>query len=292
MVIPNFFIVGTPKAGTTSLYYYLEEHPEVYMSSTKETNYFSYEEIKSQGLFYNEEHIITIEQYLSQFDGVTTEKAIGEASVSYLFYPSVPEKIKAFNPAAKIIMILRNPVDRGFSHYLMDKRLGFVNTSYEEIVNTKGTNSKLGLYYQQYVSLGLYYEQVKRYLSVFGERQVKILYFEDVANNLQHVIKDLYSFLEVKEDYSFDTTKKHNTFENAKNPLIARLYAQKNLRSMLKFVMNDKVQTRVKRLFFSKDDKPSLSPQLKQALINIYKDDIYKTSGLLQKDLSAWLSTR
>src|SRR4051794_4060836 len=114
-MMPNFFIVGTPKAGTTSLYHYLEEHHDIYMAPIKETNFFSYHEIKSQGLFYNEEHISSLNQYQEQFKSVKNEKAVGEASVSYLYYPSVPLKIKEFNPKAKIIIVLRNPIDRGFS---------------------------------------------------------------------------------------------------------------------------------------------------------------------------------
>ena len=86
---PNLFIVGAAKAGTTSLYHYLNEHPEIFMSVIKETNYFAYEEIKAQNLFYNEEHIITMEQYEHLFADAKDAKVAGEASVSYLFYPKL-----------------------------------------------------------------------------------------------------------------------------------------------------------------------------------------------------------
>lgn len=194
---PNFFIVGTPKAGTTSLYHYLDEHPEIYMSPIKETNYFSYAEIREQGLYYNEEHVLTADQYADQFAGVTNEKAVGEASVSYLFYPSVPLKIKEFNPEAKIIVVLRNPVDRGFSHYLMDKRLGFVNLSLQDVIS--GKEKDVELFYQQYITIGCYYEQLKRYFDVFDRSQVKVLFYEDVIRNIDGVVKDIYNFLGVDD---------------------------------------------------------------------------------------------
>lgn len=287
---PNFFIVGAPKAGTTSLYYYLEEHPDIYMSPIKETNFFSYDEIKQQQLFYNEEFITTEQQYLDLFRDATTEKAIGEASVSYLFYHGVPEKIHAYNPLAKIIIALRNPIDRGFSHYLMDKRLGLVKASFNDVVYKKGLHKAALLYFQQYVSLGLYYEQVKRYIEVFGREQVKILYFDDIVNNLPAIIKELYAFLEVNDNYVPDTEKVHNSFENPNNGFIHLLYTQKKMRQFIKNAMPAKFQHKLKTAFFSKDDRPVIEPGLKKDLVSLYEEDIYKTSSLLDKDLSGWLA--
>jgi hypothetical protein len=287
-MIPNFFIVGTPKAGTTSLYHYLEEHPDIYMSPLKETNYFSFDEIKSQGLFYNEEHISSLNQYQEQFRGAKDEKAIGEASVSYLYYPSVPLKIKEFNPEAKIIIVLRSPIDRGFSHYLMDKRLGFVNLSYEDIVweNTKHPQSKL--YYQQYVDLGQYYEQVKRYIATFGEKQVKILFYDDVIKDIQNVIKQLYTFLDVDCTFSPNTCQQHNVYSSPKNFFIQKIYAQKKIRTIAKLFFGENIQQQLKNHFFRKD-KPVLNEKLRLDLIDIYETNIYKTSALLKKDLTYWL---
>src|SRR5689334_14600377 len=103
--LPNFFIVGAPKAGTTSLYHYLKQHPEVYMSPVKEPNYFSYEETVKQNLYHKEKGVGTFEEYSKLFASANgRHKAIGEASVSYLFYASVPEKIKKAVPHAKIVI--------------------------------------------------------------------------------------------------------------------------------------------------------------------------------------------
>src|SRR5690348_277983 len=288
MGLPNFFIVGTPKAGTTSLYHYLDEHPDIFMSPIKETNYFSYEEIKSQGLFYNEEHINTLAQYEQQFKDAKNESAIGEASVSYLYYASVPSKIKEFNPDARIIIVLRNPVDRGFSHYLMDKRLGFVNLSYEDIVWERNIHPKSQLYYQQYIGLGQYYEQVKRYLTIFGEKQVKILLYEDIIRDIEKVVKELFMFLNVNCDFSPDTNQQHNVYTSPKNFFIQKLYAQKKFRTVAKKIFGENIQQQLKNVFF-KQDKPELDKKLKQDLIQIYKENIYKTSDLLKTDLTYWL---
>ena len=123
----DFFIVGAPKAGTTSLYHYLNEHPEISMSSQKEPDYFSDADIQNEGMYYGKNRIDTIKKYHSLFDDNSESKLKGEASVSYLFYKNVPQKIKAYNPDSKIIIMLRNPIERAFSHYLMDYRLGLVS---------------------------------------------------------------------------------------------------------------------------------------------------------------------
>jgi len=289
MAIPNFFIVGAPKAGTTSLYHYLEEHPDVYMSPIKETNYFSYNEIKEQGLFYNEEYINTKEQYLAQFTGVKNEKAIGEASVSYLFYNGVAEKIKAFNPDAKIIIVLRNPVERGFSHYLMDRRLGFVNMSYQDILDKKKYDKTGKLYYQQYIELGLYYNQLQQYFSVFDKARVKVFLYEDLQKNIQALVKELYNFLEVDADFLPDLEKKHNAFIAPKNPVIEKLYKYKLIRSGAKLFLGSSMQQFMKNNLFSKEKKPVLDHHLQQQLLDIYKDDIERTAVLINRNINNWL---
>jgi len=286
---PNFFIVGTPKAGTTSLYHYLEEHPEVYMSPIKETNYFSQIDIKAQHLYYNETHVNTAEEYEAQFKGVTDEKAIGEASVSYLFYPGVPGRIKEFNPDAKIIMVLRNPIDRGFSHYLMDKRLGFVKLSLEDVFNGKGSSPLTDLFYQQYIGLGFYFEQVKRYLDIFGERQVKVFLYEDITSDIDKVVKDIYSFLEVNDTYKPALDQKHNVFLAPKSPIVEQLYALRSFRKVIKKLFPENLQNKIKNKFFAKEKKPVLNATLKAKLQKLFDEDIRKTSQLLNKDLSHWL---
>lgn len=285
----TFFIVGTPKAGTTSLYHYLEEHPEIYLSPIKETNYFSYEAIKAQNLYYKEEHISTIEEYQEQFKNSVAEKAIGEASVSYLFYPEVPEKIKSYNANANIIIILRNPVDRGFSHFLMDSRLGLVgDLSFEDIIYKKKKHPNIHLYYQQFIELGCYYNQVKRYLDTFGTEKVKIFLLEDLKENLSLVIHEIFEFLQVDTAYFPNLEVSHNTFLNPKNKVIGNFYKQKWIRSLLKSVLPEENIHKIKQLLFSKDSKPKMDKVTQEYLRNYYKNDCIKLEQLIQRNLSSW----
>lgn len=118
--MPNFLVIGAVKAGTTSLYHYLQEHPQVYMSSVKEPRFFVLEgkqsdEQNAPGFLRT--RITTIEAYRALFDGVTTEVAIGEATPDYIHDPEAAPRIQQHLPDVRLIAMLRNPVDRAFSHY-------------------------------------------------------------------------------------------------------------------------------------------------------------------------------
>ncbi|MBK9638978.1 MAG: sulfotransferase [Bacteroidetes bacterium] len=175
---PNFFIVGAAKAGTTSLYQYLSQHPEVYMSPIKEPNYFSteikFEEVRTEvkerirllkinsflkGNMRKPIHrafINDIKQYESLFRFVGNQKAIGEASASYLYSPYAAKAIQEYNSEAKIIIILRNPIQRIYSHYLMDRRMGITNLPFEEALEAEKSYQPRQWSYILYLELGEY----------------------------------------------------------------------------------------------------------------------------------------
>lgn len=283
----DFFIVGAPKAGTTSLYHYLNEHPEIVMSSQKETDFFSDESLQKQGLYYGKSRITTLEQYHMLFESYEN-KVTGEASVSYLFYEDVPEKIKAYNSAAKIIVMLRNPAERAFSHYLMDYRLGLINQSFENVLAEGKTGRKQELFYQQFVTLGLYYEQVRRYLETFGKENVHIIFYDDFKNDLQNQIQKVYDFLEVESTFIAKLSTKHNTFSIPKSSWTRKVYAFVKLRKLLRKILPNQIVIQVKSRLFSKTDRPTLSERLRKQLNELYAADIKQLAILLNRDLSQW----
>ena len=287
-MLPDFIIVGAPKAGTTSLYHYLMSHPQVFMSEPKEVNFFSSGEISNQGLYYNDYLVKNLADYENLFASATSEQAIGEGSVSYLFYPQTPAKIKSVIPNVKIIILLRNPVERGFSHYLMDYRLGFVGSPYDEIVYQTGSHENIHLYYQQYVELGLYYEQVKRYLELFGKAQVRIYLQEDLRTSTDKVIQDLYEFLGVDVSFSPHTEREHNVFSMPKNRAIQKLYSNQVVRSIVSMLFSDTLKEQIINLLFETKNKPVLNKKVSDYLHQIYSSDIEKLENLICKDLSNW----
>lgn len=287
-MLPNFLIVGAPKAGTTSLYHYLSDHPDVFMSNPKEVNYFSREAIEAQCLYYDDIKIKTLSDYESLFKPVINEKTIGEGSVSYLYYTDTPRKILETLGNIKIIIMLRDPIDRGFSHYLMDRKLGLVNSSYSEIVSQSGQHKHQHLYYQQYVKLGLYYEQVKRYLDTFRDQSVKIILQEDLRDNPDQTIIQLYEFLGINTTYKSDLSIKHNSFSEPKNPLVHSLYSSHFLRTTVKNILPKAILRGIKNCLFQRTIKPSIDTQTLSTLSKLYREDLDKLSTLIGIDLSNW----
>lgn len=286
-MLPNFMIVGAPKAGTTSLCYYLAQHPEVFMSNPKEVNFFSYEELRRQNLYYNDFKIENLNEYKKLFSQAKGKKAIGEASVSYLFYPKTPQKIKEVISDAKIIILLREPISRAYSHYLMDYRLGYVNFSFDDVVFKRKEDKNIDLFYQQYISLGLYYKQVKRYVDTFGKDRVKIYFQDDFKNDPMHILLDVYNFLGVDSRFFYKIEKEHNVFFMPKNKIVDLLY-RSSLRSLIASLLPRSIKEKIIEIAFEKKQKPKISKQTKKYLYDIYRDDIANLEKLIGVDLNSW----
>ncbi|RDH81210.1 MAG: hypothetical protein DIZ80_13975 [endosymbiont of Galathealinum brachiosum] len=284
---PDFFIVGAPKSGTTSFYHYLDGCDEIYMSDIKEPNYFSCSDIKNQNLYYKVKSVCDYDQYLSLFGNASTEQLRGEASVSYLYYPEVASKIYRYNQNAKIIIALRNPVERAISHFEMDSRLGYVDKSLNQVLEGGDDN-----FYQQYIKLGLYYDQVKRYLDVFGEDQVKIFLFDEIVEDSYSVFLQILLFLNVDEsEFCFDGVIYNDAIEG-KNKYISFLYRNTSFRCFVSKLIPENIKLYLKALFFKKSIKKTVDCEIKEKLFCFYKDDIGKLQKLINRDLSHWVDAK
>lgn len=213
-MMPNFFIVGAAKSGTTSLWRYLRQHPQIFLPENKEPNYFAYEG-RGNLLFpgpadpeeiHRKLHGLTVtefENYKALFHDVASEKAVGESSVRYLYFPQACENIYRSLPDSKIIIILRSPVDRLYSHFLMMKGL----YSLEPLALTEALEQeqdRLSADWDwdwHYVRVSMYFEQVRRYLDLFGPNNVRIFIYEDFCENALSVTQEIFRFLEVEEDF-------------------------------------------------------------------------------------------
>jgi hypothetical protein len=282
--LPNLFIVGAPKCGSTSLHAYLGQHDDVFMSEPKELNFFSREELLNQSIYYDKAKIISDElTYQSIFSDVDNHKIIGESSVSYLFYKAVPPRLYEFNKEANIIILLRNPIDRAYSHYLMDWRLGLVNRTFEQIFEDQGHSDSI--YFQQYFELGLYSEQVKRYLDLF-KGQVEIILYEDLRDHLTDVMKKLSTKLQISE-FKKHEEMTHNAYKQGANKLIDYAYRYKWLRNLGKTVLG--ANSSLNSLLFKQGSKPTLNEDMVKNLQKFYRADIVRTQGIIDRDLSHWM---
>ena len=281
----DFLIVGAPKAGTTSLYKYLNQHQDVVMSSVKEPNYFSKEELESQDLYYASKNITDEKDYHSLFQANGEKKKLGEASVSYLFYPKVSKRIFTYNKDAKIIIILRNPVDRAYSHYKMDFRLGFVKRDFEDLV--LNNNKEGSLFYQQYIDLGLYHLQVKSYIDEFGSTNVCVMFYEDLKKDRATFVNNIFSFLNLKSDSNINFNLKYNKSKLPSNNFMRYLYSISLVRKTASFLFNERLINFINKNFF-RESNQEIESKVRHKLNQVFLNDIFMLEKLLNKDLSSW----
>lgn len=298
MTLPNFLIIGAGKAGTRSLYSYLQQHPEVYMSPVKETNFFALEgeEINFKGPKANQEinswSINNLEDYQKMFDSVQSEKAIGEASPLYLYSPKAPDRIKHYIPDAKLIAVLRNPAERAFSNYNYFSIPEFEPLSFEKALQaeTERINNQWEWIWH-YKNLGFYYSQLQRYYKIFSPNQIKVYLYEDIQADSQKVISDLFNFIGVDPNFIPNTYKKHNVTYKVKSKALLNFFEKPNLiKNFIRNLVPDTIRKPMAaKVYRSNLVKPQLEPKIRSELIEVYREDILRLQDLIQRDLSAWL---
>ena len=282
----DFFIVGAPKSGTTSLYNYLDQHHSITMSSVKEPNYFSCTEIEDQKLYYKNKHISTLDKYHSLFNFKNGSCLFGEASVSYLYYKDIASRIKNYNEDAKIIIILRDPVERAVSHYNMDKRLGFVKTDLKSILDDVSLKNHM-LFYQQYIQLGFYYLQVKRYIDVFGKENVCVMKYDDLNNDNKEFTDKILGFLDLDVDNKIDFDTPYNSYKSSSNQLVNILYSVSFVRKIISSFFPNSMLKAINKSFFNKQET-KISEEIEMKLYDLFHEDILLLEQMLEIDLNSW----
>jgi hypothetical protein len=213
LTLPNFLIIGAAKSGTTALYQFLLEHPEIYMSPDKEPHYFALSRktitFTGPGSDYLNSRIRTLSEYERLFADVTNERAVGEASTQYLYFPWTALNIRHHLPDVKLIAILRNPVDRAYSAYLHRVKRGLEQLSFEDALADEAVRMRQNWDpVSFYKEGGLYARQLERYLQLFDASQLKVLTYEEFKSHPQAVLEELFTFLGVDPSFvpSLDRT--------------------------------------------------------------------------------------
>jgi len=312
--LPNFFIVGAPKAGTTSLYHYLAQHPDVYMSPIKEPNYFS-EEIRLGNIDANwqewaQREDESLQQYLrgsmqekrfggivsnwpdyvKLFQNVNGEKALGEASVCYLWSKTAAQNIASILPNAKIIMVLRDPVERAFSQYKQSVANGLVKNSFRELVETNlnRKSDKFDLL-NPFLEFGLYHEQVKRYMELFPTENLRIYLYEELRHTLSETLADIFRFLEVDPQFAPDTSEQHLRSQAPRYIWPSYMLKTFRIGMPLKNVIPGRFRPTVRKWVFSHSQSLDLDPADRVYLNDYYREDTVRLSTLIKRDLHGWL---
>ena len=300
MKMPTFLLIGAAKAGTTSLYYYLDQHPDIFMSKVKEPKFISAQflHLPQKGPGDSATARNTVKKwskYVSLFKNAN-QNVLGEASVDTLFYgENSVEIIKKYLGDPKIIVILRNPVKRAhsaYSHLVRDNRepLSFEEALMKEDKRRKGNWE----FIWSYKKTGLYYEQVKCFMDHFD--RVKVVLFDDFKENAVGVAKDVYEFLDVDPNFSPIVEGKHNATGIPKSVLLHALLGRDFIinkwifRGMKKLVSEKKMEAmRLKAVAKNLNPVSKMKEETRKMLIEYYKEDVGKLGELINKDLSGWL---
>lgn len=298
--LPNFLIVGAAKSGTTSLSKYLGQHPDIYMSPVKEPKYisslFMQSPFRGSGDSEVERMIVkSYDQYCELFRAVKTEKAIGEASADNLYYyEKAISHIKRILGEVKIIVILRNPVDRSFSAYTHLVRDCREDLSFEKALEHEDFRKKNNWeFIWFYKDVGCYFNQVKAYKEHF--RCVKVYLHDDFEENPRELIKDVYEFLEIDNSFVPDMRLRLNVSVLPKSAVLGNFLTQPNIlkdavRPILRLFMSDeKLGQLVESAKRNNLYKPRMKEDTRKYLKAYYREDILRLQDLINKDLSAWL---
>ena len=301
MNLPTFLIIGAARSGTTSLYRYLKQHPQVYMSPRKETNFLAFagESIARRGPRYRRmvAHAVgSLEAYAEQFAGCTTQTALGEASPKYLYrYSRSIQNVRTYIPQARLIAILRHPVERAYSHYLLTLRGG------KEPLNdfaaaVEAEPSRIHEDWEDeffYVTRGFYYKQLRAYYDAFPPEQIRVYLHEDLTSGAAGLMRDLFAFIGVDPTFPVDVSTHHHSARNAiipNNPFWvfiwrrlpqSRRYFRWRLYSVWRFIRRS--------LQKQPGHTPPLTPETRARLIAGHREDILKLQDLIGRDLGGWL---
>jgi hypothetical protein len=304
---PNLFVVGAPKAGTTSLHDHLGQHPEIFMSPLKETMHFS-EEFRMENFEpslrklnernadamrkYFAEPVLaprfagiveSREDYLRLFEGARREKWVGEATPAYLWSRTAARKIAEFEPRAKIVMVLRNPVERQFSGYLQMWNSGGFTLSFEQYIQAclqHKSDGKIGMLYPGLES-GFCADSLQRYWDVFPRDQVGAWLYEESRKPGFHA--SVFRFLGVDPEFQPDTRQRHL------QQRVPRVRALEPLMQTMRSWAPSFARRALKPVVYQRRETIEVSVEARSLLVEYYREDVERLSGMLGRDLSGWL---
>ena len=225
---PDFIIIGAAKSGTTSLYDYIGQHPEIDFLA----NYKGKSSLEKEIYFFDERFQLGRFWYKSHFSFIFSKKKIGEATPNYLHHPLAPDRIKKTIPNCKFIIILRNPVDRAYSDYNMKIRLNMEKLSFEDAIKLEeerlsGEREKIlnneryfshNLTIYSYLNRGIYIDQIKTWTKLFPKKKILILQTEELELNPNKVLKQVFEFLNLHDFEVKNMTRKNTGSYKMMNP--------------------------------------------------------------------------
>jgi len=299
---PDFILIGAPKCGTTSIYHYLQQHPQIHMSALKEPHFFLFDGSEKmvfggpKDAMRRREMIHSWDRYKALFRLIPEGKICGEASVRYLYSAQACEAIATRLPDCKLIAVLRHPADRAYSAYQRDRMHNIepcenFADALADGARRKAEHWHIGAFEQ----LGYYARHLRPYMKTFGPEQLRIYLFDDLVANPQGLMRDLFEYLGIDPNIELDMSKRFNETGVIANPWMRFLW--RGTRSARSVIM-PYIPLRLRGSMFNlvaglpvrKTTKQPFDPAIRAQLTERYRDDILLLQDMIDRDLSHWLT--
>lgn len=302
MLQPSFFIVGAPKCGTTAFCKYLDRHPDVFIPKLKELHYFD-TDLKSKN------KVNSLQGYLDLF-AEGKNKICGEGSPTYLYSKAAAQAIYEFNPKAKIIIMLREPVEMMYSFHSQHLFNGSSETVQDfgaaiDLESTRKQGQKIPdrcvepqiLFYRDFAR---YADQVERFFNIFGKDNVKIILFKDFTRNTATIFQETLDFIGADPAFETDFIAK-NSNRKIRNTWLQTLikYPPSQVLEMGKYLLPipqsmrrallEGAKAKLKKLNTQKAPRKPLEPELRYRLMRELEPDTRRLAELINRDLNHWL---
>lgn len=268
--LPTFLVIGASKAGTTSLHFYLATHPEVFMSSEKEVHFF------------DDRYAEGIDWYRRNFAGARDAKAVGETSPTYMHRRDAMERIAAVLPGARLVAVLRHPVDRAWSHYWFQRSLGFERASFADAVRAEMRDpTSVPL---RHLEAGRYVEHLRMVVELFPRQQLLVLLLDDLIRDRRGTFAGVCRFIGV--DASFVPPNLDQRYNES-----TRLRSERLRHAMLKYrawKRFGRLATVVDRLNRYQARYPSIDAAMRAELVTYYASSNAELGAWLGRDLTHW----
>jgi hypothetical protein len=294
---PDFFIVGAPRCGTTAMYSYLRQHPQVFMPDHKEPMYFGSDLTQLH-------ERLSDRAYLELFDAARVGQRVGEASTWYLYSTHAAREIHDFAPDAQIIVMLRNPVDVMYSlHRELVFYRGEVIDDFEDALEAEADRKqgrRIGpsrrpeaLFYRETVRFA---DQLQRYLEVFGADRVKVILYDDFVADTAGTYADLLRFLDVDDGFRPDFVRVNESKLPRNRGLQALVVRPPGPVARLvpmvrRFRLAHQLRAAILAINSRAERRPAMSGELRQRLTDELAPEVQRLGDLIGRDLSAWRGT-
>jgi hypothetical protein len=293
---PTFIVIGVGKAGTTSIYEYAAQHPDIHMSPTKETNSFAAygQPLAHTGpgddTLVNRTSIHRWEDYQAQFSGAPAGAVCGEASPRYMWDPRVPKRMHRDLPDVRLVLALRHPVDRAYAAWVWSRMSARETEPFEVAIELDAERFEAGWGWGIYRRVSRYADQLERYYAHFDREQIHVHLFEDFARDPITVMRRIFDHVGADPTFVPDTHATHFGSGIIQNRVFRTMWESSvGIRTRLRPLWPARLRHAAYRFVTRSARKPELDPDLRRRLTREFRDDIERTASLTGLDLAHWL---